>query len=298
LRASRTFTAPRFRGFTGPRAPEVYAVSKLERYLECPFKYFAAHVLRLPEERDEEAWMTPQERGHFVHEVFAEFFTEWQQSGQGAITTTNVADALALFDLVAERRLGLLPEGDRALERTLLLGSAAAAGFGERAFAFEIEDEVAVVERLLEFELEGRFTFTRDGEAREVALRSKSDRIDLLADGTLRIVDYKIGRAPERKRSLQLPIYGACASQALAGKHGRAWSVSRAGYIAFKEKTPFVELQNPDKAIADGQTRLLDAIDAIERGEFPVQPDEPFLCNWCQYPGVCRKDYVGDEFEK
>jgi RecB family exonuclease len=296
LRLARTFEAPRFRGITGPRAPAVYAVSRLERYLECPFKYFAAHVLRLPEERDEEAWMTPQERGHFVHEVFEAFFDEWQRAGRGAITTENVGEALVLFDEVAERRLETLPEGDRALERTLLLGSAAAAGFGERAFAFEIEDEVAVIERLLEFELEGRFTFTGPDGPRAVALRSKSDRIDLLADGTLRIVDYKIGRAPERKRSLQLPIYGACAAQALKGRHGREWTVGRAGYIAFKEKS-VVELANPARAIAEGEARLLETLDAIERGEFPVRPDEPFLCNWCPYPGVCRKDYVGDEFE-
>ncbi len=298
LRRARTFEAPRFRGLTGPRAPSTYAVSRLERYLECPFKYFAAHVLRLPEERDEEAWMTPQERGHFVHEVFEAFFTEWQAAGRGAITTANVAEALALFDEVAARRLEMLPEGDRALERTLLLGSAAAAGFGERAFAFEIDDEAGVVERLLEYQLEGRFTFAGSAGPREIALRSKSDRIDLLDDGTLRIVDYKIGRAPEKKRSLQLPIYGACATQALGGRHGRAWTVGRAGYIAFREKAAFVELQNPAKAIAEGEERLIATVDAIERGEFPVQPDEPFLCNWCPYPGVCRKDYVGDEFEK
>jgi len=298
LRRGRAFDAPRFRGMTGPRAPAVYAVSKLERYLECPFKYFAAHVLRLPEERDEEAWMTPQERGHFVHEVFEEFFTEWQAAGHGAITTASVADALALFDDVAERHLARLPEGDRALERTLLLGSAAAAGFGERAFAFEIDDDIPVVERLLEYELEGRFLFRGEHGTRELTLRSKSDRIDLLADGTLRVVDYKIGRAPERKRALQLPVYGACAAQALAGRHGRTWTVGRAGYIAFKEKTPFVELQKPAAAIADGEARLVATVEAIERGEFPVRPDEPFLCNWCQYPGVCRKDYVGDEFEK
>lgn len=298
LRGARTFDEPRFRGLTGPRRPSVYAVSRVERYLECPFKYFAANVLRLPEERDEEAWMTPLERGHFVHEVFQGFFTEWQQHGRGAITAANVGEALALFDTVAERHLDSLPEGDRALERTLLLGSAAAAGLGERAFAFEIDDDVPVVERLLEFELDGRFRFNGPEGPREVALRSKSDRIDLLADGTLRIVDYKIGRAPEKKRSLQLPVYGACATQALAGRHGRTWTVSRAGYIAFREKTAFVELQNPAKAIAEGEARLIEALDAIERGEFPVRPDEPFLCNWCQYASVCRKDYVGDEFEQ
>src|SRR5207253_780144 len=161
---------------------------------ECPFKYYAAHVLQLPEERDAQAWLTPQERGHFVHAVFESFFAEWQDLGRGAITTANVADAMMLFETVAERHLAALPEGDRAL---------------------------------------------------------------------------------------QLPIYGLCAQQALDGRHGRAWTVSRAGYIAFKEKTPFTELPNPLKALADGQAILLAVVDAIERGEFPVRPDEPFLCTWC-----------------
>ena len=299
LRSSRRFDDARFRGQTDPRAASSYAVSRLETYLECPFKYYAAHILRLPEERDEQAWLTPQERGHFVHAVFESFFAEWQRLGHGAITTANVAEAMALFDIVAEGHLAALPEGDRALERTLVLGSAAAAGFGERAFAFEIEDGIPLVERLLEYQLEGTFTFAAagaaDGGTRRVTLRSKADRIDLLQDGTLRIVDYKTGRAPDRKRALQLPIYGVCAQQALDGRHGRSWTVSRAGYIAFKEKVAFTEVPNPLKALAEGQATLLTVVDAIERGEFPVRPDEPFLCTWCAYAGVCRKDYVGDE---
>ncbi len=295
LRAARHFDDPRFRGVTAARAASTYAVSRLERYLECPFKYYAAHILKLPEEREEQAWMTPQERGHFVHTVFESFFREWQRLGHGAITTSNVGEAIALFETVAEAHLAALPEGDRALERTLLLGSAAAAGFGERAFAFEIEDGIPVMERLLEYQLEDTFTFATEGGTRRVTLRSKADRIDLLQDGTLRIVDYKTGRAPEKKRSLQLPIYGVCAQQALDGRHGRTWTVSRAGYIAFKDKTPFTPLQNPERALAEGQATLLAVVDGIERGEFPVRPDEPFLCTWCAYAGVCRKDYVGDE---
>jgi RecB family exonuclease len=227
--------------------------------------------------------------------VFESFFVEWQRLGHGAVTAANMDEAIALFEAIATRHLDELPEGDRALERTLLLGSAAAAGFGERAFAFEVEDEIPVVERLLEHQLEGVFSFASGGATRDVALRSKADRIDLLADGTLRVVDYKIGRAPERKRSLQLPIYGVCAEQALAGRHGRQWKLTRAGYVAFKEKSAFVELQSVSKAMSEGQERLLAVIDGVERGEFPVQPDEPFLCNWCAYPGVCRKDYVGDD---
>ena len=70
LRTARTPRQdPRFSGTTGPRAPETYAISYLERYLECPFKYFANRVLKLPEERDEEAGLSPIERGHLLHAV-------------------------------------------------------------------------------------------------------------------------------------------------------------------------------------------------------------------------------------
>jgi len=155
-----------------------------------------------------------------------------------------------------------------------------------------------VIERLLEHELEGTFEFRGTDGPRQVALRAKADRIDLMADGTLRILDYKLSKAPKAARALQLPIYGVCAEQALDGRHGRSWKVGRAGYVAFKEKDPFVPLggrMTLAEAVADGEKRFLAAIDRIERGEFPVTPDEPFRCRWCAYAGVCRKDYVGDE---
>ncbi len=298
LRASRApATDAAFRGAAGPRTQASYAVSYVERYLECPFKYFAAHVLRLPEEREDESGLTPMERGQFLHEVFQAFFTEWHASGRRAITTANVRDALAMFERVTEETLQSLAEADRALERTHLLGSAAAPGLAERAFAFEIEQGGEVLERLLEYELEGRFEFRGADAPRAVELRAKADRIDLMTDGTLRVVDYKLGKAPKPARALQLPIYGICAEQHLKGRHGRDWRLAGAGYVAFKEKNAFVPLGGAslEQALAAGQARFLDAIAAIESGAFPVNPDEPYRCQWCAYPSVCRKDYVGDE---
>jgi CRISPR/Cas system-associated exonuclease Cas4 (RecB family) len=130
-----------------------------------------------------------------------------------------------------------------------------------------------------------------------VKIRAKADRIDLLSDGTLRVIDYKLSRAPKASRALQLPVYGICAEQHLDGRHGRSWTLARAGYIAFREKSPFVSLGSGpiQQALAEGQQRFIEAVDGIERGVFPPDPDEPFLCRWCGYAGVCRKDYVGDE---
>ena len=273
-------------------------MSHVERYLDCPFKYFAARVLSLDEERDDESGLTPQERGQLLHEVFQAFFAAWQKRGGRAISADSLDEALELFNTVAEATLERLPDADRALERTYLLGSAAAAGLGERAFNFEIEQETPVLDRLLEHPLEGPFEFQGADGPRRINIRAKADRIDLLQDGTLRVIDYKLGRAPKNARALQLPIYGICAEQSLAGRGGD-WKVSRAGYVAFKEKNAFVSLAGTamslDEALADGQKRLVAAVDAIERGEFPVEPDEPFLCTRCGYAGVCRKDYIGDE---
>ena len=49
--------------------------------------------------------------------------------------------------------------------------------------------------------------------------------------------------------------------------------------MAFREKNPFVELGGSSslaEAVAGGQERFLAAIDGIERGEFPPDPDEPY----------------------
>ncbi len=287
-----------FHGAAGPRPAGVYAVSHVERYLACPFKYFAANVLRLAEEREDESGLSPMERGQLLHEVFEQFFKAWHGRGRKGITAANLDDALELFESVTEQTLARLPDADRALERTYLLGSAAASGLAERAFTFEIEQGDAILERLLEHPLEGEFEFAGADGPRRVRIKAKADRIDLLDDGSLRVIDYKLGRAPKSSRSLQLPIYGVCAEQHLEGRHGRSWRLSRAGYVAFKEKNAFVPLGGStslDQALIEGQQRLVAALDGIERGEFPPRPEEPFTCNWCSYAAVCRKDYVGDE---
>jgi RecB family exonuclease len=302
-RVSRTAgTHARYHGEVGPRDPGVYAVSHVERYLECPFKYFAAQVLRLEEEREDESGLTPLERGQLLHGVFEAFYRAWQAGGRSGVSIGDLDEALKLFEEVAEEQLLALPEGDRALERTYLLGSAASPGLAERAFAVEIEQGIGVVERLLEYEFEGPFDFDDvfgTGDKRRVAVRGKVDRIDVLADGTLRVIDYKLGRAPKPARALQLPVYGLCAQQDLEKRRGRPWPLASAGYVAFKEKNALVELGgrsgDVDAALREGQARFLDAVSRIEGGTYPPDPDEPWTCTRCGFPHVCRKDYVGDE---
>jgi RecB family exonuclease len=273
-------------------------VSSLERYLECPFRYFADRVLKLEEDPEDEMTLTPKALGIFVHKVFQSFFEEWNRRDQRAITPVNLPEARAVFRHVVEPLLDELPDAEAAVQRTRLLGSAADSGLAEAVFQLEAEWPTPVVERLLEQSLSGEFEIQAETETRRVFLKGKADRIDLLADGSFRIIDYKLGYAPDRKVALQLPVYSVCTVQYLRTVKGETWQPGQAGYIAFGGDRRFIPMlgrgKDQETTLRDAQTRLLTTIDAIERGEFPPRPSDIMLCTRCAHVAVCRKDYVGD----
>jgi RecB family exonuclease len=292
LRLSRTpGTDPAFHGETGPLEPRPLSVSAVETYLACPFKYYARHVLALEDEPDDDEVMDPRRQGQFVHRVFERFFREWEAAGGGAIAPERLGDAHALFERIADTELAALPEAEAALERTRLLGSPVAPGLADAVFRMEAERPVAVVRRELECRLEGRFTFEAPDGPRRIALRGVADRVDLLADGTFRLIDYKLGRAPQKSRALQLPIYALCVEQRLGGR----WTLGEAAYIAFREPKRIVPLftarSDRDQVLAAAAGRLVAAVDAIQAGHFPPRPEDVFLCGFCSYTAVCRTDY-------
>jgi RecB family exonuclease len=299
LRSNRPDPAlPLYHGSIGAQRQREWSVSSLETYLGCPFRFFAQHVLALDEEPEDEEVMDPRRQGQFVHAVFEAFFNAWQQAGHRAVTPDNLGVAREMFAAVVDQQLAALPAAEAGIERTRLLGSPAAAGLGEAVLRMEAERPVAVVERLLEQRLTGTVVVTTAAGERTLRLRGKADRLDLLADGSFRLIDYKLGWPPQKSRALQLPIYSLTAEQRLKGYRGRDWSLGEAAYLAFKGPRRVVPLfSNANervRTLADAQQRLVDTIDAIERGEFPPTPDDVYRCETCSFGSVCRKDYVGN----
>lgn len=288
---------PAFHGDAGPWLLPRISVSRLERYLDCPFKFYASEVLRLEETPEDDDSRTPLERGLFLHELFERVFAAWQGQGRGAITATTLDEAHRVFADIAEAALATLPPGDAAIERLRLFGTAGAPGIARRVLAMEVERGGAVVERLLEYTLDGAFTFRDpDGRTRELTLRGKVDRIDLLDDGTFHLIDYKTRAVPDPRRALQLPIYSLCVTRQLDGYRGRHWRLGGASYLSYEGPNAVVPLtRKPEELpgrLAEAQRQLFDVLDAIAAGHFPPQPAERSLCNTCAFATVCRKDYV------
>jgi RecB family exonuclease len=305
LRASRRAgegepagTAPRFQGEAGPWTLPRVSVTRIDRYLRCPFQFFASEVLRLPEEPEDEDQPPPWERGRFLHGLFETFFREWQDRGHGRVTADRLPEARALLIEISEREMATWPETDAALERVRLRGSAAGAGIIDRVLGMEAERTEAIDRRLVEYRLDAVFTFRQeDGATRPVPLRATIDRVDLLADGTFRVIDYKSRVLPDLKRTIQLPIYTSAVAQQLR-RDGDRHSVPReAFYLSMEGEPPMRALragrgESLDDLVHQGEARLLAALDDIGEGRFPPRPSPKSLCNSCPYDTVCRKAWV------
>ena len=299
----RPLDDPQFGGSVAPRAAAAYRVSRVDRYVDCPFKYFAENVLELHEERGDMAGLTPLERGSLVHELFERFYRDWTADGRGTITAQVLPEALERFTRLTQDALADLPAADRTLETTRLLGSIVARGLAERVFELEADAGGEIVDRRLERALQGPFVFpVRNGfEQTTIQVRGKADRIDVFADGSLRVVDYKLGRLPDTDVSVQIGVYAHCAQLAIEAEDGRSHPVRSAMYIAFGDDRRLDGSLGDNAAdtafaVAARASDFAGAVHHIESGRFPPRPRRPGDCQFCGYAGVCRKEYrLGDE---
>ena len=156
--ASRGQPEPRFHGATDGHRARVYSLTSLERYLDCPFKFFAADVLRAEEPPDDQSAPSPRARGRFIHDVLQRFFEAWDRTGPGPITADTLDRARDVAISVAEPLLEALGEADAALERARLFGTAISTGLIDIVLAQEVERPAEpIVERWLEHRFDGGF---------------------------------------------------------------------------------------------------------------------------------------------
>ena len=304
LRASRSpADADIFHGSAGQRAPTVYAVSHVERYLECPFKYFAAHVLsarrgaRRRVRADAAGARPAAARG--LRDVLPGLARarrprdhDRDARRRARRCSTSVAEdaAGARCRKPTARSSGTTCSARR---RRRASPSARSPSRSSRT--------AGLVERLLEHPLEGTFTFR--GARRAAPDRGpRPRRIASICSTTARCGSSTTSSAARRKpaRALQLPIYGVCAAAEPRGPPRPLVDASPAPATSPSRRRTRSSPLGSSTSLAQALERRAEAPGRggrrhRARRAFRSSRTSRTAARWCGYAGVCRKDYVGDE---
>lgn len=280
------------------RANREISPSSLETLSKCPLSWFYRYGLSLYEpddpEYDPDRWLDALERGSLLHEIYEAFTREYRdrQAELGGDAARGRILAIA-DDRIRAWRDDVPPPGELVFEAEAAELRASALAFLRMEQDYRASGDRA---QWLDFELQfgwerpaGRYALP---DGRTLAVRGFADRVDVLADGTLRIVDYKTGspRPYERSarkapfnggRQLQPALYVA-AVETITGR-----TVSR-----FEYRFPTERGRNETVAYSAGELQAVRVtvgalLDHVRAGEF-VPTNDTEDCAYCAYQGICR----------
>ncbi|MBX7216632.1 MAG: exodeoxyribonuclease V subunit gamma [Candidatus Kapabacteria bacterium] len=244
-----------------------YSTSQLELYARCPFKYFAARVVRATTAPNYDATLTPLERGQLLHSVLFKLYTELKEQGMLPITPQRQAFAIERArEIAAEEIKGIVFEHPYwSLDQERLLGGEMFDGLLKEWVAV---DTIASPEepRLMPSFFEVAFGQNNDRsggfdhqlsvdhgiEVQGVHVRGRIDRVEIQQTDDeiiFAVADYKTGTPPTPKQvnegtSLQLMIYLEVVRQMLAEKFGLPIEkVHPAGALYYRLKTRDMEIE-------------------------------------------------------
>ncbi len=274
-----------------------WSITQFNDYITCPFRFAAAHVLKLQPRSEPEDDLEHSTRGRIYHAILAEAGKTWMQT-QHAHTTANEQDILTALQTAADTILAAAPtryhfepnafwNWDQADIRRRL----------ERALRRVLHDESdwadfrpAGVEQ--SFGRQGPHAALRlDTPAGTALVAGRIDRLDQREDGALALLDYKSSSTPRsleetlNGRDVQLAIYLLATEQILA----RGQRVERAAFLHLgsgKRSKPLTDRER-ERALAAMTERVGETLAGARAGHFAVRPRDN-CPTACSFAGICR----------
>ncbi len=235
------------------RPPLALSYSFINEYMRCPRCFFVKRVLHMPESVSGEI-----ELGQTAHRALEEFSVRFRRADAEGTPLPTLAD---LID-AGRRALYATAGPDREIDRQMHTRLAELL----RVVHTRLHKDT---DHIVECEHSHVFPY-RHGE-REHRFSAKIDRIDTLADGGVRIIDYKSGGALKRYTQpdtddLQMAIY------AMAVAHGRGIEPAE-----LKGRAEYWLLASGERGILDLSALKWDkvrkqidgAIEGILKGDYP-----------------------------
>jgi ATP-dependent helicase/nuclease subunit B len=272
-----------------------WSASRLESYGTCPFDFFVGYGLELEPRRPPQPGYDVRALGTMLHRILEEVYRR-------AHDPADRDELLSLLPAVADEVFAAAPteygfrptplwvhqqqELERILADTLIALADLSAGYThvrlEQAFGFDGQPPLVLIGK------EGK-----EGEEGEIRLHGFIDRVDVDAEGNLRVVDYKAGGTPitardlAEGRRLQLAIYALAARDAL--KLGPVvssfyWHIGKAAPSSLKLEKFEGGLGT---ALETAVTYVRDYVAAIRAGQFIPQPPAGGCPSYCPATAFC-----------
>jgi len=278
-----------------PSAPALTAsrltASHAQSLVNCAYQFYARRMLGLAELDDVVELPDKRDFGEILHEILRRFHRAWGAIDFSSMEAAHLAASLseharAVFGPRLERAPGLLAYQRRfdGLIEGYVDWLQANSREGWRWTAGEESHSLRLM--------------LRDGRA--VALVGRVDRIDVRADGSVRVIDYK-ARAPnvltralkEPGEDIQLPFYGMLLAHRVEGADALS-----AAYLSFdraKEGNSGVQAVAPpqrlDMLVSEVSGRLHADLQRIADGARLPAIGVDSVCKYCEMRGLCRRDF-------
>ncbi|HET9742428.1 MAG TPA: ATP-dependent DNA helicase [Terriglobales bacterium] len=229
--------------------------SAIETFANCPLKFWLGRGWRLPEEPS-----AALQYGSAIHTALRDFFDAAKRG-----VRRSAEETIAIFREAFSA--SVVPE---QLQRDLYEEQGA-----EQLRQF-VASQTGDPPPVLATEKSFRIAL-----AEGIAVRGRIDRIDRVADGLVRIVDYKTGRpkkSDDARMSIQLSIY------AWAMEKLERWRTERVVFHNIEDNT-LVEATRSPRQLAEAEETVLEVADALHQRRF--EPKTGMACRSCRFSVVC-----------
>lgn len=262
--------------------PAGVSVSGYASLVNCPYQFFARHMLSLNEADEVEEQIAKSDFGEAVHRILNAFHRRVPMTGAMAddecLRLLGELSAREFAPLLARNPLAAAYQAEwNGMMENYLAWQRGREDEGWRFHAAEICHEHAL-------QLSDGATLT---------LRGRLDRVDVNPAGGLAVMDYKMRAASQLRKGAAEPGEDVqLASYALLLQLGGTPPVE-AGYIALERHAiiPVLFPGDPGEIAAHTAVRLDATFTAMRAGaELPAQ-GVATVCGFCEMRGLCRRDY-------
>lgn len=281
---------------------KTYSASSLDVFISCPksfyFKYIAKLAIVEDNKLEPTVWLDPAQAGTFIHKLLQDYVQQVIIDEQMMDFQKGSFDRI--YDDLCELVVKLIPYKSR---NTYMM----------KRQEYKTQAEAYLEKLCKDMKAEGfkpiavEWIFGKKDKLEvELPLNEKAsmkfsgsiDRIDLLADGSYRIVDYKTGKADKKKRLrtsdrddlIQDYIY----TMVYEHINKNEVSISETRYEFPCDRNDFIKTIIKPEIIETAKSRLIKILEAIKNNRYErcaensdIYPDHEMTCKYCDFLLLC-----------